>query len=369
MQKPRNLRRTVTLKEVAAHCDVHFMTVSRALRRDPRVRLETAAHILAVAAELGYDPADGHAARRLASRARGTRVPNYVIGLFFPPNFVRSSYFADMFQGIVEELTPAGYSLHIIPTYDPEHPDRMLTQLPPVLRRGEIDGAIITEWPRHVLPMLQQLRDEPHFGDRPIVSLMVEHPGCDAVLTDDFSGMSAAMNHLLDLGHTHFLHGYWQDDTHYTARQRLQAMQQACVNRGLPPGEHLFFYGLDWESPLSRRMARPLQAAWREHPEITAILAPNDQYAVQAAGILQEMGRSVPRDISLVGFDDVVPLPDRAGVNQLSTIRLPLEDVGREAARCILQRLASPQMTVPGHLLPAIFVPRATTAPPPAGRR
>jgi LacI family transcriptional regulator len=277
---------------------------------------------------------------------------------------VRNSYFADLFQGLITELAPEGYSLHVIPTYAPEQPDIMLQHLPPVLRREEIDGAVIAEWPQHLLPMLQQLRAEPHFGDRPIVSLLTEYPTCHAVLTDDYSGMHAAMTHLLDLGHTHFMHGYWPGDTHYTASQRLRAMQRACSERGLDLSTHIFYYGLDWDSPLARRMVKPLREAFQEHPEITAVLAPNDQYAVQAAAVLRDMGMSVPREVSLVGFDDVVPLPDGSGVNQLSTVCLPLEDVGREAARRILQLIGNATVTPASHLLPAVFVPRGTTGRP-----
>ena len=354
----------VTIKDVARRCGVHFMTVSRALRGDANVRDTTAVRIREAAAALGYDPQHGHAARCLVSRARGARMIHQSIGMFFPPKFVRTAYFADMFEGIVEELAPAGYSVHIVPTYDPEHPERKLTELPPVLRRGEIDGAIVTEWPGRMADVLRQLRALPHFADRPILSLLTEVPGCSAVLTDDYAGMYAAMAHLLDLGHRKFMHTYYAVENRYTGRERLRAIHQACIDRGLAPSTHLFHYGLDWESPLNRRMERPLGEALREHPEITAVLAPNDFYAVQGARVLAQMGLRIPQDLSLVGFDDVIPLPDATHENILTTVRLPLEDVGREAARRLLHLLRDPGAAPDDRLLPVTFVARGTTAWP-----
>lgn len=367
MTTRRQPPRAVTIKDIAARCGVHFMTVSRALRGGTAVRASTAARIREAAARLGYDPENGHAARRLVARAGGAPVRNHVIGMFFPPNFVRNAYFADLFEGIVEELAPAGYSVHVIPTYAPEHPERMLAELPPVLRRGEIDGAIVTSWPEHMVEVLRQLRQVPHFADRPILSLLAEIPGCSPVLTDDHAGMYAATQHLLDLGHRSFMHGY-ADDPRFTSYERLRGITQACVERGLDPARHLFYYGLDWHSPLNRRMEKPLRDARREHPEITAVLAPNDFYAVQAARVLAEMGLRIPRDISLVGFDDVVPLPDAAHENILTTVRLPLEEVGREAARRLLRRLDAPAAPPDEQRLPVTFIPRGTTAPPPRRR-
>lgn len=366
MARSDNPRRAITIKDIAKACNVHFMTVSRALRGDPKVRDATARRIRAAATEMGYDPAAGQAGRRLVSRAIGSRVVNQVVGIFFPPDFVRNTYFADLFEGIVEELTPCGFTLHIIPTYSPEHPERILAELPPILRRGEIDGVIVTEWPRHFAPVLHQLQEEPTFAERPIVSLMDEHPGCSAVLTDDFRGMYAAMGHLLDAGHRFIMHPYSPTDTHHASRQRLDAMRQACLDGGLDPDTHLVPFVLDWQGSRHQRMEGPLRTTLRQRPEITAVVAPNDLYALQAHQALAKLGFRVPDDISLLGFDDTIPLLDADHRNILSTVRLPLEDVGRAAARLILDQIAADGAPEQRNLvLPSELIVRDTSGPAP----
>ena len=361
--------RPVTVKDIAQRCGVHFMTVSRALRGDPRVKPATTEAIKAMATEMGYDPANGHAARRLVMQGRDQVLINKAISLFFPPNFVRNMYFADLFEGIIEELTPEGFTIHLIPTYNPESPDMALPKLPDVFRRGDTDGAIVTRWPPLCGPLLEQLRHEPNFGNRPVLSLLFKLPGCSAVFTDDFVGMYAAMQHLLDLGHRKFLHFYWcfDEEVEVEMRQRYSALCQACSDRGLDPAEHLIVGLLDWESSLHHRMEKPLRTALRAHPDITAVIAPNDFYAVQAVDILRTMQLTVPGDISLLGFDDIIPLMNSAKDNILTTVRLPLEAVGREAARIIMGRINGTITEAHTIILPTEFIPRSSTAPPRRG--
>ncbi|HOF88441.1 MAG TPA: LacI family DNA-binding transcriptional regulator [Armatimonadota bacterium] len=354
--------KVATIKDVARRCGVHYMTVSRALHHDPRVKPETVERILNVAREMGYNFSNGDRGRRLVALRHNTRVINHVIGVFFPRNIIHDPYFAEMFDGIMAVTADAGYTLHVIPTIDSEAPEHLLSTLPPSLKRGDLDGAIFTQWsPPRTFQVLQQLRQEPHFGARPLVALMSEMAGCSSVTTDDYQGMSALMRHLLDYGHRHFMHSYWDRNTTITDTQRYSAMRDACIARELDPVQCLHFEGIHWEQSLHHRMELPVHRMLETHPEVTAIIAPNDFYARQIYTILCRDGIRVPEDISLVGFDDTLPILDSAGNNILTTVHLPLEQVGRTATHVLIERIEQDDLEPVQRILPAELVVRRST--------
>ena len=98
----------VTQRDIAERCGVHQTAVSQALRHDPSISAATRERILAVALELGYDPEQHDAARRLVSRRHGTRIINRLIALFLPPRFHQSTYFLKLFQGIWDVVSAEG---------------------------------------------------------------------------------------------------------------------------------------------------------------------------------------------------------------------------------------------------------------------
>ncbi|HEY3416123.1 MAG TPA: substrate-binding domain-containing protein, partial [Armatimonadota bacterium] len=113
------------------------------------------------------------------------------------------------------------------------------------------------------------------------------------------------------------------------------------------------------------RHSRPLQAVLARHPEATAVLARNDYGAVQIWRALMQDGRKLPRDFSVVGFDDAFPIYDTQQQNILTTVRIPLEEVGREAARLILRLVEGGQEQGDERIvLPAELLVRSSTAAP-----
>ena len=102
----------------------------------------------------------------------------------------------------------------------------------------------------------------------------------------------------------------------------------------------------------------------REHPEITAVLAMNDASALRAWALLEREGIRVPRDVSIVGFDDTDPKLDADGRNLLTTVRLPLEELGREAARQLVGAITGRTKREEPVILPTELVVRGSTAVP-----
>lgn len=102
----------VTLQDIAEHCQVNKVTVSRALRGDRRyVSAKTTERILAMAKELGYDPLRHHAARSLRLQGVGQRALSQLVAVFFPVDFQSRPYFLALFQGLLDTLQQRQYGL------------------------------------------------------------------------------------------------------------------------------------------------------------------------------------------------------------------------------------------------------------------
>lgn len=379
-----NNHNVVTLKDIADHCGVTVATVSRALRNPERHSKATTERILEVAAELGYDPLHHQGARRLALSRFGKRIINHLLAVIFPPYFYRANYFAEIFQGLLDVLTPEGYGLLTV-NIENDTP----LKLPPSFSRGDVDGVIsLTD--AYLMPQTAaQLRNEPFFGQRPVLSLFFATPGCSAVLIDAQGGAYAAAGHLLDQGHRHLLHFCGPEtDAEWSPQdwsyQLLLGFQRAFVDRGLDPAQHLHYFSLDTKlrdlalqavnhpkllalDAIGFSANHPLLRTLRAHPEITGILARNDPAALLIRHLLHQGGLRVPEDISLVGFDDTNPMFNERGQNILTTVRLPLRQIGRRAARLMIRQVNDEKTPQEVQIvLPATLIVRGSTAPPAA---
>ncbi len=351
-------------------------TVSLALREDPRISRATTQRIQAAAKELGYDPARHDVARRLISLRYGTRASTRIVALILPPKFARSAYFTAIFEGVLEELTAQQYTL--VTAYA-DAVDGTIVRLPPVFSHGDVDGLILTELPEELPPLLDHLRANTHFGDRPIVNLIHRVSACSTVISDDETGAYHAASHLLDLGHRHLLQFVGNPLRDLEAR-RLAGLRRALEARGLDPAAHLATYPLrlGWTRPETAvKSLAELAAAYpaatvdhdfiaylRAHPEITALLASNDANALHAWYTLSRAGWRVPDDYSLIGHDDTEPMLDTYGENLLTTVRMPLVELGREGARLILRRIAADGDRDEHRVVPTELVVRRSTGIP-----
>jgi len=378
MSNPRE-EPTITLEDVARHCGVGRSTVSRALIGDPHVHPATRTRIQEAAQAIGYNPARHEAARRMALRRTGRDVTNYVIGFLVPLAFERAAYFSRMFHGVMGILSAEGYALVVAYSEDRAEQTR---PLPPIFFRGEIDGLIAVANPVHTGPIVTQLRREPGFGARPVVTMINPVPGCAGVLNDDADGAYQATRHLLDLGHRHILHFTYE--RFGTIDGRLQGTRRAMAEAGIDPETHLFELDLHahaatrhWYNPTQEdevshlpeeaqefSSEHPVLQALRAHPQISAILALNDPSALRAWYLLNQVGLRVPEDISIIGFDDVEAMPDTHGANQLTTVRLPLPEVGRAAARLLIRHITGHAGEEERVVLPTTLVVRGSTGPP-----
>lgn len=170
--------------------------------------------------------------------------------------------------------------------------------------------------------------------------------------------MQLAVDHLADLGHRQIAHlaGPESVSTGYLRRRAFyNALEQHGLRRGDGVHESADGYTREEGAAATRRLLDKM-------PEVTAIVAANDLLALGAYDVLKERGLDCPRDISIVGHNDM-PMVDLISP-PLTTVRISQRALGREAADLLLQRIRSPNPEIRNIVLAPSFVVRESTAVP-----
>lgn len=333
---------SVTLKALARIAGVHPSTVARVLNDDPRQRVsdEVRERIVALAREHGYQP------NRLARALRLKR--SYVIGTLIPD--IANPFFAVLFRGIEDILARQDFSVILANTDDqPTREQRGLD----MLRGRQVDGLILATARRHD-PAIQALAAEgfPFV----LVNRHTETPRAAAVVPDDRNGAMAAVEHLIALGHRRIAHIAGPDEIS-TGHWRRMGYAVALQQHGLAVDPDLVVAGSYREAGGYAAMRTLLSLA--EPP--TAVFAVNDLAAAGALRALHEAGLHVPRDVSIVGFNDLPMVAQTAP--RLTTLHVPLHALGVAAAEHLLAVLAGTETEPEVVALPVELVCRESTAP------
>lgn len=337
---PAQPARPATIKDVARACGLAPSTVSNALSGKPVVRPETRAAVEAAAARLGY---------RASSLARGLRLQRtWTVGALVAD--IANPFFADLVRGMEDRLWAEGYSLAICSTdYDPAKEAALLH----LLLDKRLDGLILASTAADSDEILRLGR----LGV-PFVLLNRRHvrQPADYVGMANAAGTAAAVAHLADLGHRRiaFIKG---PERSSAAGERLEGYRSEMGRRFGPVDEALIAPG-DYaaeqgRAAVDRFLALPAPPS--------AIVSANDFMALGAMERLRERGLAVPRDLSVVGFDDifVAALPWIG----LTTVRPHSRDLGARAAELLLSRIGRPPGAPREVILPCDLVVRGTTGP------
>lgn len=374
----KNMAKRVTLQDIANLCGITKASVSMALRGNKRISESTTARITAAALELGYSPELNDAARRLSHLRNNITVVNHVVAAFLPTSFYSKTegFLSEIFRGILDVLEEKKYALLI--NYMRDDGD-----LPSVFSRGDVDGAIVFSRGGGKENQIEYLRKNIGFNNRPVVSLLGELPSCSTVNTDDFQANYEAVSYLLNLGHRYIIQCVYcpfTPDELPSPIERVEGARKAITDFGLDPDKHLYLFEVDSELTgpetlpnnlyLSKRnipdadMTSRLVTFIRENNQFTAILAINDPTAFHLWQILFNEGISVPDDISIIGFDDNSPVFDDDGNNMLSSIRIPLQEIGREAARLVVELINDEVPDEEKRIMKHELIMRDSVAPP-----
>jgi LacI family transcriptional regulator len=334
----------VTLKDVAAMAGVHPATVSRALNPETRLLVsdETADRILAAADALGYRP--NTVARSLRTRRSNT------VGVLIPD--LNNPLFPPIVRGIEDRLAAAGYVALIGNTDSDDERERLVFEL---MRDRHVDGFVFA-----TARLRSSLLAEAAAARIPVVLVNrhAEGYGFPAVSVDNERGIGLSVAHLASLGHRRIAHVAGPQDIS-TGLSRYRGFAAAMAQHGLPVDPDLVVFAAGYTIEEGERCCRTLLKA---DGGCTAVVAANDMLAVGCYAALEAAGLNCPRDISVVGFNDM-PFIDRL-TPPLTSVSFAHYEVGKEAGRLILERIAS-SGTEPGvHYLPPELKVRRSTAPP-----
>jgi LacI family transcriptional regulator len=329
-----------TIFDVAAEAGVSYSTVSRVVNDHPYIKPETRQRVEAAMQKLGYV-----ANLRARSLAGGT---SNIVGLLVYD--LESSYITQVVRGVDAEVSGLEYDTMLCTTH--QRVGREATYVAQ-LSVGVVDGLIIL-LPADLEEYIDQLRGQ----DFPYVLIDYDgDPQSNVIKVTNRRGAREATDHLIELGHGRigFITGAMVTAS---ARERLAGYQEAIAAAGIAldeglvvPGDFLEETGYD---ATKRLLALP------DPP--TAIFASSDTSAFGVMRALEEEGLSVPDDVALIGFDDI---PEASYVNPgLTTVRQPMIDMGRMAARLLIDTIDDRDRPPVVKELPTELVVRASTAPP-----
>ena len=328
-------QRGPSLQDVARLAGVHPSTASRSLAENPvRISPATVTRVRAAARALGYLPNASAAALRTGS--------SRLIGVLV--HRLTDLALSTMYAGVDAAASAAGYSAVVANGLD--DPGVRRERLEALLAR-RIDGVILADarLDDTLAGRLQEL-------GVPYVLAMRTLPGHLSVSTDDLEGGRLAARHLLDLGHRRVAVAAG-DPLASTGRDRTAGFREVYADAGLPLPEQ-------WVAATGFGVAAGHRAGdliSRTEAVPTAVFAVDDLTAVGVMGALRDAGRTVGRDVALVGYNDVelaaeLPVP-------LTSVRSDRDQMGRLALQLLLDRIAGrPTASV---LLPPELVPRAST--------
>jgi DNA-binding LacI/PurR family transcriptional regulator len=331
----------ISIKDVARAANVSHSTVSRALRNSPLVNAETRALIHKIAGEKGYTVSA--VGRSLVTRRTNT------IGVVVTT--IADPFAGEVVSGIEEFALSHEYSVILAACHaDPERELRAVH----TLQERRVDGILVmaSRIGALYLPMLSEMKV-------PIVLINSHHSGefIYSVRIDNVAGARLATEHLIDLGHRRIAYigdkfGFQSD------MQRLTGYRETLEQAGLGFESDLVSHGDG--TPEGGLNATLLLLSLPQPP--TAIFCYNDREALGAMRAVRENGLRVPRDISIVGFDDLflssyIDPP-------LTTIRQPKREMGLLAGEILLGLVGGEKPE--SRMTTGVLVVRKSTARPQA---
>jgi DNA-binding LacI/PurR family transcriptional regulator len=336
-----------TLDEVAARAGVGRGTVSRVVNGSPQVSPEAKAAVEQAIAELNYVP--NRAARALVTQRTDS------VALVVSESEARvfgEPFFAGIIRGISGVLAETPLQLWLAMAQSPAERERVNQHL----TAQHVDGVLLLSLhDDDPLPTRLQERGLPAvLGGRPARMLALDaYPG-NFVDVDNAGGARIAVAHLVAGGRRQVATIAGPQDM-AVGVARLAGYREAVLAARLKSDECLIGYG-DFSEESGAAAMRVLLST---RPDIDAVFAASDLMAAGAMRVLKERGRRIPSDVAVVGFEDSVIA--RQTEPPLTTVYQPVEEMGREMAKLLLDRIRGEAGEGASVILDTHLVRRAST--------
>ncbi len=332
----------VTIYDVAKAAGVGISTVSRVLNESKNVRPETRQRVLKAIAELGYRP---------NPLARNLSRPGFLsVGVML--GFLTNPFQVAVLHGIQQVLSEVGPNLIVYSIDSAERRERLLHG---ISQGHRVDGLICVSFapgPRHRQRLCRY--------NIPVAVADFRDPELLSVYVDNVQGGYLATRHLLEQGHRRI--GYIQDVQEQPngafgnrpGQDRLEGYMQALAEAGLPVDPDLVVQA----DVFSREEGARAAASLLERPDPpTAIFACSDMLALGILEYARDRGLAVPDNLAVIGFDDI----DLATFADLSTVRQPMVEMGRQAAQLLWQAMCGQPLESRAVEMPLELVVRRST--------
>jgi LacI family transcriptional regulator len=348
------VEKKLTIRDIARLAGVSRSTVSLVINDDRRISDETRRRVQDIIRKSGYEP--NVLARGLARRRAGViavNVPRVASHVF------SDYYFSEAISGIGDTLAAHGDRMLIEMVSDQYIQDGAHLKL---FREGRIDGMLLVgtlTTDSYILDLARLYR---------VLLVNSSMEGVPGVRADNYQGALEMMRHLVSLGHRRigFISGI---EITTVGFDRSRGFRDGAKEAGLSLSPDLCLDGNFSEESGHQAGARFLDLPARP----TAIFAANDMMAIGCLKAAAERGLSIPRDLTIVGGDDVT-LASYVRP-RLTTIRQPMFDIGREATEALFQlpswrdrRPVAPDGRMPPaptKVIPTELVVRESSGPPP----
>ena len=327
------------IKDVARRAGVSISTVSNVLTGNRYVSPELSERVRAAASELAY------AANPIAQQMKGSRsgivgvITGDMYGVFYPY----------IVKGINEVLTLHGYQImqsDARNAYGNRNAEKREYELFQQYINNRVDGIIITSGvPRaHIKAYCRKIREAANkFKRTPVVSLErnLSAYGIDSVYFDGYANTGIAVQHLIDCGCRKVCHitgpGFME-----IVEERVAGYLDTMKKNGLEVDEKRMIA----EGNYSHQSGYYAMKKLIENvPDLDGVFCGNDQMAIGALKVARELGRRVPQDLKLIGYDDI--FISSIVEPSLSTIHIKKRHAGIEAAKILLDRIEHPDQDGP----------------------
>jgi LacI family transcriptional regulator len=319
------------MRDVAKKASVSVRTVSRVVNGQGEITAATRDRVTATIAELGYRPSK--VARALVTQHTET------IGLIVSD--IANPFFSEIARATQQAARAAGYDVFFYNSNGSWEEE--LRALHSLADHG-VDGIILAPSPGLTAERIKFFADRFH----PIVTLVypIAHPHISSILSEIRKGARKAMEYLIGQGHTRIgmLAG---PAANPLIHWRVQGYREALLGHGLGFHTEWIASGL---ATFERGRASTCELL-AQHPQLTALFAYNDLLALGAIRACKELGRRVPDDCAIIGFDDI-PAADWVSP-ALTTVRVDKRRLGEQAMARVLEMLHTPDQVFPPIFAPA----------------
>ena len=347
-------KRKINQKDIAETLSLSVATVSKALSGDySDINSETRARVVNMASQLGYM----HGSRRQQAIAEETA--SYLVGVLILRKLHEWQH-TTFFAGMSEKCAKLNVSL-VLHYVSEESCDNILSQehQPPAMRDGGLSGLIlVNHWPENIANRLA--------AEQPCVSIQQPYPKArlDLIGVDEVQGIDALADHLYSVGHRRigFFGSCPQVDA---ARTRFGAYVSALCRLGLmyDPADTIALSAAHLEDKEIILTGQVESAMRRVQQGVRAWICASDWVGYLLCRGLIDRGYNIPKDVSVVGFDDSED--NTLGCPKLTSISIPAQKIGAEALRRLISRVRHPSSPVLRVMLPCKLFEAQTTAPPP----